>query len=376
MSRHVSRRRFWLAAAGLVFLYGCEAPQQRDRVEAEQRWSMARARVKARLAADQFASGHLEDAARELAEALRLAPEATIWLPLQARIYLAQGHTKDAEAVLASVPADAPERAEADYLLGVIRQQQGRWQDALQAYETAARGDASQQEYQLAAAQAHLQSGRPAEALEILGQAEQRFGVDPAILATRAESLENMGEFSAAATAWRSVLASGEAPAGLQTRLAFALYRAGAWAEAIPALETSLEQQDAASAPAEAEEMLRLTLARCCLFTGRFAAARQEAQTILQRSPEHVRALRLLACSLVGLGDAAGALRVAQRALAADADDPLSIELAAALAARNSDSVLAQRLAERLLTRDATHPIARYILDRADAAAASSTNPD
>ena len=57
---------------GLVWLAGCaqQTTQIEARKEATGRWNMARARVKAQLAADQLAAGNVTDASAEIEKAL------------------------------------------------------------------------------------------------------------------------------------------------------------------------------------------------------------------------------------------------------------------------------------------------------------------
>lgn len=349
-----------LAVAG-----GCQTPQRQAREDAAQRWNLARARVKARLAADQFAGGNVSTAARELAEALRLDPSNPELIPLQARIWLAQGNTGAAAALLERTELAGSAQGEIDYLLGVVRQQQQRWDEALALFLKAAERDEHRVAYVVAAAQLLLQLGRPHEALGMLMEKMARQGWTSAYQTAIAECHEQLGEWSAAASAWQHVAAAEGADPGARERLAVALFRARRYIEAAPVL-AGLVEAHAAEVPA----WLRLMLAECYLAEGRCAAAREQVQAVLQRAPRDVAGLRLLARILGAGADYEAALRVAARAVELDPAGVPTLELAAALAWRAGDLGLATARAARLCQLDPGNAAGQSILRQAQASAA------
>ena len=127
-----------------------------------------------------------------------------------------------------------------------------------------------------------------------------------------------------------------------------------------------------AQAEEDGAQSLRLMLAECYLAQGRYSDARDQAQLILRRDKDDVRALRLLARSLGATGEYEAGLRAARRALDADASDLRTLELAAALALRTGDSKQAGIMAERLLAREPDNPVALRILKREPDVRASS----
>lgn len=344
----------------LVLAAGCESNPRRAREEAAERWNVARAQVKAKLAADQFESGNFNAASNELAEAYRLNPDNPDLTPLRVRVLLADGRLNEADQLLAEARAANPTRADLEYLLGVLRQQQERWAEALDAYLVAVDLMPTEIAYPVAVAQVWLQLGQPDEAIAFLETLAPRFGWTNAYQAALAESYEQVGNWSAAASAWqRVVYAEGSGP-DLNERLAEALFHAQRYVEVIPVLESLVESADGEGARLR----FRLMLADCYLAQGRSAAALAQAQAALRVDRENLRALRLLAQSYAAMGDYWAALRTARQALARDAHDVPTLELTVGVAWRTGDQALAAQLAARLLSMEPENPVALSILRR------------
>ena len=348
-----------LPVVPLTMLVGCQTPQRTAREEADQRWRAARAQVKFQLAADQLAVGNLSGAAGELAEAERLVPNSPQHVPLQARIWLADGKVAQAGRLLERARTESTPQAEVEYLLGIVRQQQQRWDEALDAFQRAADLDDQQVAYVVAAAQTLLQLGRPAETLDYLLGASARFGWTNAYLAALAECHEQLGDWSAAASAWQRVAYADDASSALRRRLADALFRARRHLEAALTIEDLLEAESG-----EAMTEHRLMLAECYLSLGRHADASGQARTILNEQGGNVRALRLLARAQGAQTDYPQALRTARRALAIEPNDIRTLELVAALAWRVKNQDLAAVTAQKLLERDPTNPVGARIRDQ------------
>ena len=134
-SQSVMRMTTLLMASSALLLSGCAATQSTARKQAADRWARVRAQVKVKLAADQLAAGHIEDAANELASAIELAPDNDAAISLQARIHLARGETAAAEHLLTTAASSSPQHAENEYLLGVLCEQRLQWPAALEHYQ-------------------------------------------------------------------------------------------------------------------------------------------------------------------------------------------------------------------------------------------------
>ncbi len=345
-----------VTSVGLLLLCGCQLSQPKAREAAQQRWNLARAEIKARLASDRLDSGHIEAASDELAEAERLVPDQTRWIPLRARILLAEGNLAQAERLLTSADLPEPAQAEAAYLRGTVHQQREQWDAARQDYEEAFVLDASDVDYLVAVAQCWLQLGQPDRALALLNEYEANFGWTDVYHVTLAECHELRGDWSAAVRSWQRVASGEEDDAEFRFRLARALYHAGRYSDALPLLEAAVATDHA---PFEA---LRFMLAESYLALRETKRAAVTLQPVLQAKPDHVGALRLLARCAGQAGDYLKALQVAQRALQHDPHDPPTLELVTALAHRVGDAGLAVEMADRLAQRDGDNPVAAHVL--------------
>jgi len=344
-------------AASLTILEGCETTQERARQQATKRWNIARAEIKVKLASDQFAAGNVAAAADELAEASRLNPEHQEFVPLQARIWLAQGKLAAATELLEQSRLNGGSQPETEYLLGIARQQQQRWHDALASFLRAAELDTDEVAYVVAAAQTWLQLGEPLEALALLTDRVSRFGWTNAYQAALAECHEQTGNWTAAASAWQRVAAAAPNDLEVQNRLAAALYGAERYSEASDVLQQVLDQGQSPST-----NRWRLMLAKCLLMDARSDAARTHVQDVLHDEPDNVRALRLLARCWGEAGEYSVALRAVRQALAIDETDAETLELAAGLAWRAGERPAARALARQLVNHDPGNAVARHIL--------------
>ncbi len=359
-----------LIAAGLLAglalaIAGCQSPNRVDRArkDAEARWRLSQADVKARLAADRLAAGDVRQAAEEIAQARRLAPDNPRLKLLEARTLLADGRFAAAERVLKTIGAPLRRAGEVEYLLGVVAQQRQEWDAALDHYLAAARQVPDEPDYVAAAIEVQLQRGRAAEALELLDACKRRLGFHPVWQAARAECLEQLDRWDEAAEAWRRVATGGD-ETDVSERLALALFRAGRWREAAPILRRIVEAaSDAAARP------LRLALAECLLETGDREGARRQILNVLDSQPRNLPALRLLARVLAAGGHYRRAQGVARQILDIAPQDTPGLELSAALAYKLGAYDEAAELSRRLVAASPAEPspVATRILRRAAA---------
>lgn len=349
----------------IAALAGCQLTGSgaRSREQAEQRWRIARADVKARLAADQLDAGNINQAATELSKARRLAPDDAGLKILESRVLLADGRFAQAERLLESGTTSSARGAEARYLLGIIEQQRLHWDSALEHYLAAADQDPDQIDYVVAAVQVLLQLSRADDGLELLAGCKDRVGWQTAWHAARAECFEQLERWEQAAGSWRRV-ANTDQRSDISERLALALYRSQAWRDAIPILQQIVDaDQSTAARP------VRLALAECLLESGDAEGARGQALAVLGKSPRNVPALRLLARILAADGHYERGLAVIEQALEIDPNDMLTVEYAAVLAFKTGDTRRAARWARVINTADSSNPsaIATHILERCPA---------
>ena len=349
-----------VVAAALSLPIGCTSSQHQARQEAARRWNLVRAEVKARLAADQLAAGDIAGARGELAAASGLAPDLPGLSLLQARLYMAQGEPHEAEAVLKNAPASEGRQAAAYYLRGVIRQQRGRWSEALTFFARAAEQDHTKAAYLTALANTLVQIGRPTEALDLLNQRREQLDWSSDYQAALAECCEQIGRWDAAAAAWQSVADERPEDLDVRERLAIALYRAGRFDQAIPLLSGALAGKSGTQTA-----RLQVALADCLQATGRTDAAREQLAQALRSAQQETGALRVSARLLVEQGDFRRAYQTIRRAVELDGGELLTLELAAALAYRVGDRQAAAGLARRLLRKSPgeENPVAQAVIE-------------
>lgn len=340
-------------------LTGCETTQPTIQQAAQERWSMTRADVQARLAADQLAAGNVEAAAAALSEAQRLDQAPQQHAALQARICLAQGDVAAAEQVLAGVPAARANSGEIAYLRGIVYEQKQQWTAATTAYDQALAAQPTEVAYLVAAVQARLQQGATTEARAVLEQHEATLGWTNAYAAVLAECAEQSGDWVRAASAWQRVCSAAPESSDLRLRQATAWVRAARYAEATPLLTDLAEHGDDA-----VRQRARLLLAECALADGRPATARDLLKQVLRRDPKNAPTLRMLARALWQVGDQRGALAVARQALAAGPQEVENLALVVVLAHRVGDTRLAKQTFAELNRRAPDDPLVRQLQQR------------
>jgi tetratricopeptide (TPR) repeat protein len=345
-----------------LLIGGCAALPPRAREVATERWNLARARFKAQLAADHLEAGRVAAAAGELAEATELAPESREWEPLEARLALARGDIALAESILEAIAPEHQHSAEVAHLLGVVREQQQRWSDALAEHRRAMRLAPDDVSYVVVASHTALQMGRVDDALELLKAAEERFSWSPAYQGALAECYEQLGRWPECAAAWQRVVDEDPKDRQACERLAVALSRADRCDDAIILLSRVLET---ASGPSTAA--LRVRLVECLLAAGPRREAVREARELTHLTPGDARAHRLFAQACAAAGDERTALASAHRALTLDPRDVPTLELVATLAWRTRDQALLAAALEQLAAADPANAVAAALRAHAGA---------
>lgn len=359
MSARRPLRRAVLLLVGVSALNGCQTTRPTNQQAAEERWSMTRADVKARLAADQLAAGNVEAAAAALGEAERLDQTPRQHVALQARICLAQGDVAAAEQVLASVPATQASAGEIAYLRGIVNEQKQQWTAATAAYDQALAAQPGEVAYLVAAVQARLQQGATAEARSLLKQHEATLGWTNAYSAVLAECAEQGDDWATAASAWQRVCSATPENDDLRLRQATAWFRAERYDEATTLLTDLAEHGDEAT-----RQRARLLLAECALAHGQPATARDLLKQVLRHDAKSAPTLRMLARALWMLNDQRGALSVARQALAASPQDVESLALVTVLARRVGDTRLADQTFAELTRRAPNDPLVKQLQQR------------
>jgi tetratricopeptide (TPR) repeat protein len=177
--------------------------------------------------------------------------------------------------------------------------------EALRAQAEAAAAPAERGRLSLALAERLAQTGRRAEAAELLRtvSADERF--DPQFFYNAGNALARLGESEAAADAYRKAVAQRRGNyARAQHNLGVVLTRLGRWEEAEELLRTALRLESNTYAEAS------YSLGRLHALRGESGLAAAEWARTLRLKPDHADAAAALARSLAEGGDAAQALAV------------------------------------------------------------------
>jgi tetratricopeptide (TPR) repeat protein len=143
-----------------------QGPSQQQ--AAMKQWNDARSGVLVGLAVDQYNNANFDRSRTTIDEAIGLSPDSAAAHLLSAKLYIEAGQLEVAERELALARHADPNRAEADYLSGVIYQ---RWQQperALEYYQHACDKSPAELAYVMAKAEMLVAMDRRPEALTML----------------------------------------------------------------------------------------------------------------------------------------------------------------------------------------------------------------
>ncbi len=164
------------AVCSCILLTACNAPTHSvAQSQAEQRWKHVRARIKFQLAEQQYGSGLFEEAAHTATESLALDPKQADALVVLARADLELARVGSAQQALDAARLAGLESPDLIYTQGVIFEQRGQIEEALQRYAEAQSLDDSNVDYLVATAECMVAMGRTAEALSLLDEYMHRL---------------------------------------------------------------------------------------------------------------------------------------------------------------------------------------------------------
>lgn len=282
------------------YLLGFVAQTRGDLAAAETFYQTAKTAATAeigprlRLAEVLLENGKGPAAATELAEILRLAPDLPAALYQEARRLSREGQDAAAVVLLEKVLAAQPGAGSARHLLGGLYRKLGREEDARR--QLAAAGE-----------QRVLFDDPLLRRLDDLGVSEAFYRL-------RASRAYRSRDYGAAASALRRLFTLGDGSFGDRQRYAFSLYRLGDRDGAARELELAKKRPDAASAPAqERAEVFRLAGALLLEKGDAVGAVRELEQAVAAwpgLEPGHEALRLLLAEALVRGGDRAGAIEL------------------------------------------------------------------
>ena len=305
-------------ACGLALMMaassGCSSTDKKSqKTQANQNWNRSRAAVMYGLARDQYATGNFDPARKTCDDALRIDPDNGMLRVLSAKLAIEAGNLDLADKELARARKVNPRDAEADYLTGVVNQ---RWQKpdiALEFYTAASEKEPGELAYLLAKSEMLVFLGRQEEALRTLQARVIYFESSAVIRDAVGQLLVQFKKYEEAAAILRqaSILAADDLV--IQEHLAFALYFAGKYGEAVEPFKRLLKD-DTYIKRAD----VHLAMGKSLLEIGRLRDARASLETAAQLDESNPAVWLALGRVAMQLGDEKRAELSLRRAAAAD----------------------------------------------------------
>lgn len=332
---------------------------QTARRQAEERWSDVRAKIKLQIATESFARGELDEAQKQLDEALALdakLPDAHL---LRARILLERGEIASAQEALKIAISHGADNAAADYLGGVIAERYGRLSEALTAYRRAAERNPRDAHYVVAVAETLVALGSTTEALALIESRWTDFEHNATLRATAGQIYTLMGRYDRAADVYRDAVRISPDDATLQYQLGMTLALAGKNTEAVAVLAPLARKEK------DLPGYVLVALGRAHLGTGQTA----DAKTVLRRatavSPESLSAWTWLARAALAGNDLVTAREAAARATEIGTDAAETFILLGYVCLRQGHHAAAVRALETALQKEPNDALALRLLDQA-----------
>jgi len=213
-----------MTAVGALGLASCaELTPPNSRQEAQSRWNEVRSRLKCQLAAECLAKGQVDEARGHVIEAMVLDPQSPRACLLMTRVLLERGETASAVEMLRAAIERGGETAQTHYLNGLIAQGYARPAEALAWYQRASELEPTSAHYVAAVAETLVALDRVADALAVVRERWTDFEQNATLRAIAGGLYAILGQYEAAADAYReAVLIAPDDPV-LQVQLGLAL---------------------------------------------------------------------------------------------------------------------------------------------------------
>lgn len=267
------RLKWILPVVLLVVALGCQSSdtkKKKDKEQAREHWSRARANVLYGLAKDQYTTGNFDPARQTVQEALVMDPDNEPVRVLSARLAIEGGQLELADKELEKARKLNPKDAEADYLSGVVYQ---RWQKpdiAYGHYSDASEKVPDDVSYLMAKSEMLVAMGRQEEALRLLQDKVVYFEHSAVIRDAVGQLLCQFHKYDEAADMLRQATILATDDLTIVEHLAFALFHANQYRDAIEPFQRLLKN-DQYSNRAD----LYLALGQCLMEVNKTHEARQ-----------------------------------------------------------------------------------------------------
>lgn len=321
--RGLGRRHRALTALSCVCLLAlttsCNTLSHADaKVEAHRRWNHVRGQIKLQLAEQQYESHLFEDAAQNLKESIALDPTQPTAYALLAKAYLELGKAATAQQVLDAADRAGLASAELAYLKGVILEQRGQVDSAVEAYAEARKLDPRSVDYLVAHVECLVSLERPQEAIRLIDENADQIDDDGTVSAMAAHIAAMLGDTNQACHSYGQALASHNDSQLLAEELGRLLVRAHRYEEALAILSPVPD----ADSGEQASGVVRRAVATCHLALGNPASAREVLGPYAQSHPEDTIAQLILAKAALACDDVLTALRAVDFVQQREPDQP------------------------------------------------------
>lgn len=302
----------------LCSLAGCRTMTHKEAsLKAQARWNQVRGQVKYQLASQQLESGQFSDAVKSATESLSLDPSQPATYVVLVKANLELGKRASADRALTAAQREGLDSADLHYLRGVVLEQQGDDEGALQRFRAAREMRPDEIDFVVAEAETYVALSRPDEALTLIEKSRNNVDDETlvvlrayiaALVGDREEALEQSGR------AWET---KHDNPLIVQT-YGRHLADAGRYQQALrvlaPLVGTPYDTPPRGS--------LRRTMAECHLALGDASSARDALMDYVQSHPTDSSACILLAKAAVATNDIVTALRALDWAQPTVSDRP------------------------------------------------------
>ena len=327
--------------------------------QAEQRWSNVRGKIKLQIATESFSHGELDQAQKQLDEALALDPTIPEAYVLHARILLERGEIGSAQEALNNAISRGANDAESDYLAGVIAQRYGRLSEALAAYRRAADRNPHDAHYVVAVAETLVELDSTQEALELIERRWTDFEHNATLRATAGQIYMLTGRYERAADVYREAVRISPDDQTLQCQFGVALAMAEKHAEAVSVLAPVAKKDK------DLPSYALVALGRAYLGSGQAAEAKTTLRRATQVSPNSLSAWSWLARAALAGNDLVTAREAAAKASECGGGAPEPLILLGYVCLRQGHHAAAIRALETALQKQPNDPLALYLLAEA-----------
>ena len=308
-----------------MYLAGCRTlSHTQSKQEATQRWNQVRGGITYQLARQHHDAGRFQDAVLAATQALSLDPHQPSAYIVLAEANLELGKPVSALAAIEKARMLGIEPAELTYLQGVVMEQRGEVEVALELYRRARRLDVHHVDYLVAETECLVLLGQPDEALKLLDEHMYQFDQDGTIAALSGHVAALLGNQKDAAGRYRQAMLSVSASRILARELGLLLTRSQRYEEARELLESVVgDVRDSSSTVSfrldptwnpKPDATVRRALATCYLALNAPEEAKELLMECVASNPKDALAQVLLAKAALATNDPLTAARAAHQA--------------------------------------------------------------